>query len=331
MAARGVLVAVLVTALGALAGCTASGGDERQRRPAVQGCGPIEAWEVGGRRPPYVRGPLDRFPNDHALCAGRWLPETGAPFVPQGLVVQGRTAWVSGYDGGGPYSTKYCRVVRVDLAHDRVVAQHGRIGGSVGPREPVECRHGGGLVIDEHGLWLTETTRVWLLDPQTLAVRRAWALLAPVQGGFAVHDGEGRIGFGDYRDHGRPAMWWYEPEDLLAADVLDVTTDLAVASQPVPTSSQGAFWADLGPGEAQTWFVSADSRCGRLVGAERRYGFLPGAEGAVHTDGALWVISESATEIYAAYGDRPVVPHLARFDLSGVRRWARPACSPSDP
>ena len=41
---------------------------------------------------------LDRFPNDHAVCAGVWL-RTGHGFVPQGVTVAGGTAWVSGFDG----------------------------------------------------------------------------------------------------------------------------------------------------------------------------------------------------------------------------------------
>ncbi|QIK68166.1 hypothetical protein G7072_19110 [Nocardioides sp. HDW12B] len=347
MSVRVAATLVLAAALAA-GGCTSSGssdpddpgaGAARQGEradpddaaaPGTPGCGPPRT--VAGRRPAYVDRPLERFANDHHACRAAWLPETGKSFVPQGLVVRGERAWVSGYDGGGPEGTKYCRVLRVDLGGrdgPRLLQQRGGLRGEVGSRGAVGCRHAGGLVRDRHGLWLSETRRLWLLDPATLAVRRVWAVRSPLQGGFLVHDAAGRLGVGDYRDHGRPRLWWFSVETLLGPGLLDVSPAVAEASREVPTSSQGAVHGDLGPGGVRTWFVSADSRCGRLVGDGPPRGLVPGAEGASLDGGRLWVVSESASEVYSGYGDRPVVPHLVRLDVDDVGSWRRATCSPS--
>ena len=323
--------ALLLPAVLALTGCTRSEGSAASGPgpgPGLAGCGPPA--NVTGRRPAYVDRPLERFANDQAACRAAWLPETGHAFVPQGLVVRGDRAWVSGYDGAGPEGTKYCRVLRVDLRPQRLVDQVGELRGEVGSRGAVACRHAGGLALDGHGLWLSETTRLWLLDPATLEVRRVWALRSPVQGGFLVLDGDGRLGLGDYRDHGRPRMWWYAVDALLGPGLLDVTPEAAGGSAPVPTSSQGAVYADLGPGGVRTWFVSADSRCGRLIGAGSARGLVPGAEGASIDGDRMWVVSESASEVYSGYGDRPVVPHLVQLDVGDLGTWTRADCSPSD-
>ena len=288
---------------------------------------------MAGDRPAYVDRPLERFDNDQAACRASWLPETGHAFVPQGLVVRDDRAWVSGYDGDGPEGTKYCRVLRVDLRPPRLVDQVGELQGEVGSRGVVPCRHAGGLALDRHGLWLSETTRLWLLDPETLDVRRVWALRPPVQGGFLVLDDAGRLGVGDYRDHGRPRMWWYALEALLDPGLLDVTQDAAADSQRVPTSSQGAVHA--GPRAGRGADVVRQRRLAlRPPGRHRRRpaarGLVPGAEGASLDGGRMWVVSESASEVYSGYGDRPVVPHLVQLDVGDVGRWTRAECSPSD-
>lgn len=55
-----------------------------------------------------------------------------------------------------------------------------------------------------------------------------------------------------------------------------------------------------------------------------RRAFLPGAEGAARRKGYLWTVSESTARPYHAKGGRPVVPMVARFDVSGFADWARP-------
>jgi hypothetical protein len=329
------VVAVLVLLL-AVASCTsvADPPPPPQGQPggerAVDACGPPRFGQIGGRVPRYLDGPLDAFPNDRALCAGLWLPRAQADFTPQGLAVDGRTAYVSGYDGGGGLGTRFCRLQIVDLRTGRLLAEAGPIEGQVGSRPPVVCRHGGGLLLDGHGLWLVETDRLWLLDPETLAVERAWALIQPVRGSFAVHDGEGRLGVGGFRRGGRARLFWFDPADVLAGGVLDLTESVATDSRRVPAWTQGAVWGDLGPGRAGVWFATSHTYCGVLVGpGGARRGFLPGAEGLDLTGRrTLWALSESATRPYQRAGGRPVVPMLARFDISDLGAWERPDCQP---
>ncbi len=318
-------------------GCTGSAdeADRDQDRPREtrnqDACGPPAFADVRGRTPRYLKRRIDTFPNDQAMCAGLWLPRAQANFTPQGLAIDGPFALVSGYDGGGGLGTRFCRVQRVHLKSGRLVSEVGPVEGAVGSRPPVVCRHGGGLLLDDHGLWLVETGRLWLLDPATLAVERAWALIAPVRGSFAVHDDQGRLGLGGFRRGGPSRMFWFEPEDVLAGDVLDLTEAASTDLQRVPAWAQGAVWGDLGPGPAGVWFATSTTYCGVLVGPRGlRRGFLPGAEGLYrrHHD-VLWALSESATRPYQLQSGRPVVPMLAGFDISqGIGGWSRPACTP---
>jgi hypothetical protein len=299
--------------------------------PAAEGCGPPAFRQVRGRAPRYLERKLDAFPNDHAMCGGLWLPRAQANFTAQGLAVRGRTAFVSGYDGGGGLGTRFCRVQMVDLRSGRLLAEVGPVEGAVGSRPPVVCRHGGGLLLDQHGLWLVETDRLWLLDPGTLAVERVWALLDPVRGSFAVRDGSGRLGLGGFRRGGPAWLLWFDPAAVLAPGVLDLTEPGAVDSQRAPAWAQGAVWGDLGPGPAGVWFATSHTYCGVLVGpGGSRRGFLPGAEGVDRTGRrTLWALSESASRPYQLEGGRPVVPMLARFDLGrGIGGWSRPECRP---
>ena len=279
--------------------------------------------------PSYLAKLLDAFPNDQAMCAGWWLPRAQANFTGQGLAVDGRTAFVSGYDAGGGIGTRFCRVQKVDLGSGRLLAELGPVEGAVGSRPPVVCRHGGGLLLDQHGLWLVETDRLWLLDPDSLAIERAWALLEPVRGSFAVRDGDGRLGLGGFRRSGPSRLFWFDPATILAPGVLDLGEPGAVGTQRVPAWAQGAVWGDLGPGPAGVWFTTSHTYCGVLVGPAG-VRLLPGAEGVARTGRrTLWALSESATRPYQLEGGRPVVPMLARFDLGrGIGDWVRPDCTP---
>lgn len=318
----GVAVTGLLAAL--LTACTPE--SDADPVPPDAGCGPVAYDDIGGKPPSYVDGPVDRFRNDHALCAGRWLPRTGTRFVPQGLVVRGRTAWVSGYDHG-KVGHKYCRVLRIDLDTGERLDGRARVGGRIGHRDPVGCRHGGGLSRDEHGLWLTEKRRLWLLDPETLATKRAWAIVLPVWGSTILHDARGRLGLVGWDPDRRATLDWFDPDDLLAPGVVEVRRRAAVGRRPVPPSAQGAFWGDPGGGKARVWFVRSTTRCGELASGRRRVGFIPGAEGVALRGGRLWVLSESTAAPYWRKGGRPVVPQLGRFDLRGFDDWRGPDCT----
>src|SRR5204862_2114654 len=123
------------------------------------------------------------------------------------------------------------------------------------------CRHAGGLAMDEHGLWVSQFTKVWLLDPQTLAVERVWHLVDQVRGSFLVQDDQGRLGVGGFHRHRHWPLHWFEPATLFEPGRLDLTPDDAVDVQRGPPTAQGALWADLGPGPARVWFTRSNTYC----------------------------------------------------------------------
>lgn len=325
---------ILIVLLGALllVGCTSSESDGTGSRGVPThrtGCGPIAFSDVRGRVPSYVDHRLDRFSNDHEACAGLWLAAADAAFVAQGLAVSGHVAWVSGFPGDQPVGQRLCRIQRVDLRTGRTLTDLDPLSGAIGTRPSVACRHGGGLTLDRHGLWVAELERLWLLDPDDLSVRRAWDVVAPLRGSYAVTDDRGRLGLGRFRAHGRTRLDWLDPAALLASPDVSVTRADVVASRPAPAGAQGAVWARLGGAPAGLWFATSTTRCGILVGpGGRRVGFVPGAEGlALAGRDRLWAVSESATEAYQREGGRPVVPMLSRFDTSELTRWTAPDCA----
>ncbi|MGB0101287.1 MAG: hypothetical protein WBP61_13495 [Nocardioides sp.] len=317
---------LLVVAL--LAGCTIdapqeSRSSDRSSTGSTGGCGPLTFDQVRGAPPRFVkRKRLDRWPNDAAACAGVWL-RTGSGFVPQGVVVEDGTAWVSGFNARAPVGSRYCALETYDVRTGEQLARLTPVTGQVGDRPQVSCRHGGGLVADEHGLWLVETDRLWLLDPETLAVARAWALLDPLRGSFALLDGTGHLGIGGWHPHRRSRIHYFDTDALVASSILDLTPDVAVAQDAVPSATQGAVWAGSKQG---VWYARSVTRCGVLVGAGPRRGFVPGAEGMDLEGDSLWVVSESGTRHYQEQGGRPLVPQLVRLDVSRVAAWSRPRC-----
>lgn len=286
--------------------------------------------EVRGRPPEYLdEKQLDRFPNDHAVCAGLWL-RTGQGFVPQGVVVEGGTAWVSGFDGNAPLHYRYCLIEKYDVRTGARLDRLDPVAGQVGDRDPLMCRHGGGLVRDEHGLWLVETSRLWLIDPETLDVDRVWALAEPLRGSFALIDGEDRLGVGRWYPHQAAQVDWFDTDALVASSALDITAAMTSGSTDAPASTQGAVWAALGGQEEAPWFARSVTRCGILVGPDgtKRRAFVPGAEGMdLVGEDSLWVVSESGTRHYQDQGGRPVVPQLLRLDVSDFAGWKRPHCT----
>jgi hypothetical protein len=330
MSGRAAAAALAVLAMIGLAACSGPAeSDEPAPRPdTLQGCGPIDYDDVAGRPPPYVEGPLAALPSGHALCAGIWLPPTGTDFVPQGLAVRGRTAWVSGYDHGrGRFGDDTCRIIKLDVRTGEEITQVAPIRADLTPRRPGNCRHGGGLALDEHGLWVSQRTKVWLLDPASLAVRRVWHLVDRVWGSYLVIDDRGRLGLGGFHGERRKPLHWFEPEVVLAPGRIDLLPEDAVEVRPGPPSVQGALFADLGPGPARVWFARSNTYCGELWARPRlRFAFHPGAEGVAYARGRVWVVSETTAAPYFLEGGRPVVPTLAEYDVRDLARWARSDC-----
>lgn len=321
---RGVVAAALAVLLASA--CTAVGDQPEAEGPA---CGPPSYAEIRGRAPAYVPERLDSFAVDRAMCEGLWLPRSGRLFVPQGLVVEETTATVSGYDGGGPPGTKHCRLLRVDLRTGKLLQDKGPF--LADPARPSSiCRHAGGIVLDDAGLWLVETERLWLLDPDTWQTRRLWDLADPLKGSLATQDAAGRLAIVSFRDFRRGKVWWYDKAAILEPGVDTLGEDDAVEFHRGPEQAQGAVWADLGPGPERLWFSTSNTLCGNLVArGGRARSFVPGAEGMqVAADGSLWVLSESASAVYYRKGGRPVVPMLARFELDQLRTWPDADCRP---
>jgi hypothetical protein len=71
---------------------------------------------IGGTAPSYGPKSVSRVPNAAAIVRRIWLPELDAGYDPQGLAVDDRAIYVSGYRSAslgvrrGP-----CRVIRIDL------------------------------------------------------------------------------------------------------------------------------------------------------------------------------------------------------------------------
>ena len=284
--------------------------------------------DVRGRPPSYGPHELARFGNDHALCAGVWLPGADDWLVPQGMAVADGIAYVAAFDGTKVGSRRLCTVESVDLRSGKLVARQYPVSGQVGPREPTECRHGGGVLVDEHGIWLAETQRLWLLDPTTLDVRRVWAIDEPVRGSFAVWGRHGELGLGRFRPENPARLWWYDVDRLLASSSYEIGSAEALRAVAVPPGAQGAVWAKLGGVGPGLWFATSNSSCGVLVGPDgKRRAFVPGAESmSLVGDDELWVVSESGSRLYQKK-DRPMTPMLAKFDTSDLADWQAAGCS----
>jgi len=319
---------VLVLALVLLAACT--GASDRQAEPADDrpGCGPVAYAEVRGHAPSYGPKELARFGNDHALCAAVWLPGADLWLVPQGMAVADGTAYVAGFDGTKTGGHRLCTLESVDLHTGRLIARRSPVVGQVGPRDPTQCRHGGGVLVDGHGLWLAETQRLWLLDPSTLEVRRGWALDEPVRGSFAVWGEHGELGLGRFRADQPARLWWLDVDALLGSSTYELGSADAVRIVPVPAATQGAVWGELGGVGPGLWFATSTASCGALVGPDgETRAFVPGAEsmGLTGTDD-LWVVSESGSRLYQRKG-RPMTAALSRFDTSDLASWRAPDCA----
>ncbi|HEV2796655.1 MAG TPA: hypothetical protein VGV65_03465 [Nocardioides sp.] len=307
--------------------CTAAPYDRELR--GVKTCGPVGYADVVGDRPPYGASQLAPFDNDHSMCAGRWLPGANEGLVPQGMTIADGTAYVASFDGTKLGGERLCTMQSMDLRTGALIRSRYPVRGRVGPRRPTECRHGGGVVADEHGVWLAETQRLWLLDPDTLEPRRGWALAEPVRGSFAVLGKDGELGLGRFRAENPARLWWFDVDAMLASSAYELDEDDAVDAVRIPPDTQGALWAELGGVGPGLWLARSNTSCGVLVGPDGvSRAFVPGAEGMTLTGpDHVWVVSESGSRLYQEKG-RPMTPMLARFDTSTMDHWREPTCSP---
>lgn len=320
-----VLAAWLLAAGLALAGC--SGLDELRARggQASGRCSGVTLDDVRGPRPDYVRGELDSYPGSDAVCRALWLPRADRWFVPQGVALDGGTAWVSGYRWREGYGNRPCRLLHVELRTGRLLDDQPRLDGAVPGGPPVFCHHGGGIAMDGHGLWVAETRRLWLVDPARVgrpdAVHRVWRLDASVSGGLLVTGRHGRLGLGDFSLHRDSGMHWFAVDDVLASGVATLSAKPggpsrvgALRRSVVPRYAQGGAMDPDGPRAA--YLTASLSTCGTLLTPDgRRLGLGPGAEGiAFDGRGGLWAVLESGARSYQQQG-RPLVPMLVRYDV----------------
>ncbi|MFN8188881.1 MAG: hypothetical protein U0R78_00340 [Nocardioidaceae bacterium] len=268
-----------------------------------------------------------------AACHGRWVHAARHTFVPQGLALAtDGTAFLSGYHAAR-HGLRFCEVLVVDRRTGRTLTRvtdiraHGPAGGTV------VCRHGGGLAIGPEGLWISQRSRLWLVDPDEIrgghaATVRVWDMGGRVRASAVVRRGPwlGLVGYADDRAH---FTYWVRVADLLTPGVWVVsdrpgeTTVVPGRRTRAPLFAQGAA---AGPGGV--WYVASTSYCGILHsprGAE--IAFVPGAEGIVFEGRRLWVVSESGARPYQRSGDRPLIPTLTSMRLAQLDRSAATGCS----
>ena len=284
-------------------------------------CSGVDFDDVRGPVPSYARPPLASYPAEKGVCQAFWLPHADAWFVPQGLALDGPTAWVSGYRWRRAYGERPCRLIHVDLRTGRTLGGTARLVGSVGSRPPTFCRHGGALVLDRHGLWLSESDRLWLVDPHRVgrpdAVRRVWRTEQPVRGSAMMADAD-TLSLASYSNRHAGGTRVFSLAAMLAPGVTTlVPGDPSGATEvgPLRTSPAVRRVQGVAHGPGGTWSTSSTSTCGRLAlpwGHE--VALAPGVEDLDRDGhGGLWVVLESGARIYQREG-RPLVPMLARYD-----------------
>lgn len=267
-----------------------------------------------------------------AVCNGVWVRAARHTFVPQGLALGAdESAFISGYHAAR-HGYRYCEVLTVDRGTGRMLARVTDIHATGPAGGTVRCRHGGGLAQGPEGLWISQRSRVWLVDPDEIAAGRAdtvrfWNVTGRVRASAVVRRGAwlGLVGYSERRSH---FTHWLRVDRLLEPGVWEIAERPAPATV-VPAhrsrSPRYAQGATSGPGGI--WYASSTSRCGVLHaprGAE--IAFVPGAEGLAFEGRQLWVVSETGARPYQRYGDRPVVPTLMSVRVGTLDRSLPTGC-----
>lgn len=335
---RGLRVVLLPLVLGlVLTVVVSDSGDSDLQQVAARGrfaCHGLTHDQVLGPRPTYTRKRLAQFSNHKRMCRAMWLPRPRKTFVPQGLSVTGRSAWVAGYLHKPGYGERACRLLRVNLATGARLSAS-RVVGRVGTRPSTYCRHGGGVVATGKVVWIVEKNRLWRVRPgsspaRTLQADRVWRVKSPLRGSTVVATSQ-RIGLVPYQKTGPAYIHWFDFKTLRRRGVLDLDTRSvgrrqlgAVARTRIPTRVQGAT---IGPGGG-LYLSRSSLACGELVTPKgRRVAFVPGAEGiSFKTNGTrLWVVSESGARPYAR-SRKPLTPAVASFEWPGLVRGKKSGC-----
>ena len=314
-----------------LGACTSSSPDEREV-PAggPPGCG-VAYDDVVGPEPGEPHGSLRDFRAADAVCEAWWL-DLPADFVPQGLELDGATAYVVGHRAG-EVGSKPCQVAAVALPSGRTEAFAARLDPPGRPGGGGWCRHGGGAALTTAGLWVVETSRLWLLDPARLdadPVVRVWTLGAGVRGSTVAATG-GRLVVAGYRPRGPGRARWYDESAVLRSGATTlVEEDRASGAGEVAmvrsTRVRPACRAWRSPAPACRGTSRPRIACGvvRPGGPParlraRRGG--PGGRGAA----SIWTVSEASAPPYRDPGGA-LVPRLLRLDRAAVEDSGPATC-----
>lgn len=287
-----------------------------------------------GRRPAITQRYLRTYANDHFACVAMWVPRLDEGFVPQGLALDGHTAWISGHTWDRELRHDSCQVMQVDLRSGKLLKFTPRVRGSVGRLRPVVCRHGGALALTKDGVWLIETARIWLLDPRRIGkadqIKRAWRVIKPAKGSVGAINGDHLV-LGGFTNVSKARIDWFSLTDLLTPGRVELRPRerelegpgyvTALKSQPAPSKMQGLQFDPRG----KLVVVRSSPKCGEMQVGGSKLAFLPGAEGvAFDRKGHVWALSETT----ALRPTIPLVPSLVRFDSALTERGVQPQCLP---
>jgi hypothetical protein len=296
-------------------------------------CDGISHKQVRGDRPTYTHKTLADFRNHQRLCAGWWLPRPRKLYVPQGLAVAGRTAWVSGFRYAPGYGERACRLLRIDLRNGRALERRALVG-RVGKRPSTYCRHGGGMAQTRGGwLWVVQSGKLWLFRGKaagnTIHAARVWRLEAPVRGSSVVFTRH-LVGLVPFQLSGVPHIYWFKVRTMLRPHVLDLGArrrrgvDLVAAARTrIPTYVQGAA---MGP-HGSLYLSRSNLACGELVTPKGRIAFVPGAEGIQfnRSGDRLFAVSESGAVPYS-HSRKPLTPAISSFEWPGLLHGKKSHC-----
>lgn len=256
-----------------------------------------------------------------AVCHGVWIRAARhGQFVPQGLAIgANKVAFVSGFRWGR-VGHRPCQLAAVDRDSGRTLAWFPELSGTDPFGHAAACKHGGGMAGSDEGLWLAETWRLWLLDPDAvragrLGEPRIWLLQRPVKGSTAVLR-EGRsgpeLGLVGWQDTEPGRTYWYALDDVLAPGIHSLGTHAVPGvAGPVEQTSVRRRVQGAAAGPGGVWYAASTTYCGMLhAPGGRRLAFIPGAEGLAFEGRRLWLVSESGSRLYQRQGGRPRVPTL---------------------
>jgi hypothetical protein len=309
---------------GAQPSVTASAVEQKKKAKKPALCRKLYYSRVMGQRPTYARG-LKSYPARSITCRAYWLTGVDDNFVPQAVAIDGATAWVSGYTWPSDVNHNRCRVQHINLTTGALMADQVLLGGKRADGHYEECRHGGGLALDANGLWISESGRLWLVNPSkvgvdpTNAVTRYWDVpQSPVRASTIVINND-TLGMAYYTSNpSQSVLSWFGIARLLAPGVQTLVASPTLPTeagtyrqQVLPTRTQGLFWWK---GHGGLYSTRSHGACSRVVApGGRQFGVIPGLEDIEFSaDGSrAYLMSEKAARPFTGPGEK-LVPFLTQ-------------------